>query len=223
MISGQHIAVTAEQFELVCKAYCADKFASHSGTGLVSVKTTTYGGYLYSVFGVGYQPWSEVDRPKAWAFRLEPESMYDGETTSVYHDEEAICTGQRKRGDLTGLIVLVKGQRMVCSKAVTFEKGLPDAAPISLEEAKACDKQGQVAGWRALFHKGEQPEWYAYEGHPVSVYGAEQGDKAITLFWRYRRQIQEMRLNKDVELCTLDHLCSVASTKPISFEQMSLF
>jgi len=41
----------------------------------------------------------EARKPYVDAYRLLPTSMYTGETTLAYHDEEAIRAGQRDRGE----------------------------------------------------------------------------------------------------------------------------
>jgi len=224
MRADTRIRVTAEEFDLVREAYCADRMAEHIGTKPFSAKSTLYGGYRYTVFGVMYRPWSVTEKPEAWAYRLVPESMYEGKTMMLHEYEQAVREGSCERGDQRGLIVKVKGQMMVCAEAVTFEQGLPAARPICLEEAKAFDKESQAYGWRAHFYKGQEPEWYSYSGHPVSVYWAEDGDRAATLFWRHGEQIVEMRLDDDIELSGLDALMPAAPPQPgVRAEQMALF
>lgn len=168
---SQEILLPAEIWEECRKAYSASRFIEKTQNDKpCSVATFEYQGYLYTVFGILHGSYGDPAWGRMYAYRLVPEKTFKGETTLVYHDEEAIKAGLRARGDHTGLIVLAKGARMVCENAVSFRRGLPTTRPISRQEAEQHEQQSQGMGWRAHFWKGVSPTWRSYQGHPVALY-----------------------------------------------------
>ncbi len=223
MKSEARVEVPAEHWETLREAYSAQLAAEHKGKGPISVKTTTFRGHRYTVFGIHYGPWGGRFKPTAFGYRLLPESMYNGETTLVYHDDEAIRTGRRERGDHTGLIVSVTGKRMVCAEAVAFEKGLPTTSPIALSEAQEVDERRRRWGWRALHYRSRTPEWFSFVGHPVARYQDDDGDTTAVLFWRYGDHIEELTLTEDAELSAPSDWVVAPPSKPVCREQFTLF
>lgn len=195
--------VPAETWQKIASAYSAHLAAEQKGNKPISVLTDEYGGYLYTVFGVTYGPWGIATKPSTDAYKLLPVSMYDGETTLAYHDRKAIESGTRKRGDMTGLIVSVKGELMVCAKHVRFLMDLPTTRPLSVSEAVTCDERQRKSGWRALRFNSKSPDWVSLRGHPVAVYRGhkvfDEDDKAV-LFWRRGGKIEELWIDDDVSL-----------------------
>lgn len=77
--------------------------------------------------------------------------IYEGATTLVYHDHEAINAGLRQRGDSTGLIVSVGGKLVVCAEWVDFLMEIPGTRALALAEAMVFDNNAsRSGGWRAL-------------------------------------------------------------------------
>ena len=202
------ILVPAEQWETMASAnscqIAADQQCACEGSGhkLVPVRTAEYGGYLYTAFATIYGPYGVARKPCVEAYRLLPRSMYSGETTSVYHDAEAIRSGLRDRGDHTGLIVSVRGNKMVCADKVRFLMDLPGTRPLSQTEAESYDERQRDYGWRAGWFKGALPEWFSLKGHPVARYRghATIGNNHASLFWMLGGAIQELSIADDVAL-----------------------
>lgn len=196
------IAVPAEAWETLSESYSAHLAVEQKGSKPVGVKATKYKGYLHTVFSVMFGSWGSLSRPTINAYRLLPESMYEGDTTPIYHDKDAIAAGRRERGDHTGLIVSVKGSRMVCAEPVEFVLGLPTTRPLTLAEAQEFDALQQAAGWRALFYKGAPTEWGFLDGHPVVRYlGGD--DSHATLFWKRGKTIEELSISDEIQLESL--------------------
>lgn len=168
-----------------------------------------------------YGPYGEARKPYIDAYRLLPTSVYVGETTLVYHDEEAIQAGLRERGEHTGLIVSVNGKWMVCAERVRFVLGLPGTRPLSQPEAKAYDERQRKSGWRALWFNGRRPEWFSLHGHPVAVYRehATLGKDMAVLFWKLDGEIHELSIDSDVSLSPPEELRTVPSDEG----QLALF
>lgn len=78
-------------------------------------------------------------KPCANAYKLLPVAMYDGEITLAYDDRHAIEKCSRNRSDMTGLVVSVKGELMVCAEPVQFIMGLPESRLLAVSEALAYD------------------------------------------------------------------------------------
>jgi len=196
------LLLPAERWQRIAQAYSAHLTAEHKGHKPIPVRTAEHGGFLYTVFGVLHGPYGESVKPYADAYRLIPESLYSGETTLVYHDEAAIQSGRRMRGDHTGLIVSVKGKLMVCERNVRFIMDLPATRPLPRAEAMVFDESARASGWRAIWFKGRRPEWFSLRGHPVAVYRehATLGTDHAVLYWKHEGQIQELSIADDVRL-----------------------
>ena len=203
-----HILVPAEQWETMASAnscqIAADQQCACEGSGHkpVPVRTAENGGYLYTAFATIYGPYGVARKPCVEAYRLLPRSMYSGETTTVYHDAEAIRSGFRERGDHTGLIVSVRGNKMVCADKVRFLMDLPGTRPLSQTEADSYDERQRDYGWRAGWFKGALPEWFSLKGHPVALYTGHStiGNNHAVLFWKLGGDIQEISIADDVDL-----------------------
>lgn len=192
--------IPAERWEMYAEAYSAHLAAEHKGKSPVPVRTIEHGGFLYTAFAVIYGCLGGSRGPTVEGWRLLPPDLYRGETTMKYHDEEAIESGRRERGDKTGIIVSVRGQHMVCAERVDFCMTLPGTKPISLDEAKTANERSSQYGWRALTYKGAKVEWFTFHGHPVVRYERDDGGRASTLFWRKGNTIHEQWLDDEVQL-----------------------
>jgi hypothetical protein len=196
------IQLPAELWQAVAAANSCHLAAEHKGSKPLPVRTAEYGGLLYTAFATMWGPYGEASKPYIDAYRLIPTSVYAGETTLVYHDEEAIQAGIRERGDHTGLMVSVNGRSMVCAERVRFVLGLPGTRPLSLADAEDYDERRRRSGWRALWFNGKEPEWFSLRGHPVAVYrdhSTLHKDHAV-LFWGAEGEIHELSIDDDVIL-----------------------
>jgi hypothetical protein len=198
------IQIPAERWEAMAAANSCHLAAEHKGKGNkpLPVRTAEYEGFLYTAFRTVWGAYGGNMRPHVDAYRLLPASLYTGETTLVYHDEEAIQAGLRERGDHTGLIVSANGKPMVCAERVRFILDLPGTRPLSLAEAKDYDERQRRSGWRALWFGSKEPEWFSLRGHPVAVYrdhSTLHEDHAV-LLWKAKGEIHELSIDDDVVL-----------------------
>jgi len=217
--------IPAEQWEAMAAANSCHLAAEHKGKGNkpLPVRTVEYGGFLYTAFSAMYGPYGEARKPYVDAYRLLPKLLYAGETTLVYHDEEAIQAGLRERGEHTGLIVSVNGKWMVCAGRVRFVLGLPGTCPLSLADAKDYDERQRRSGWRALWFGGREPEWFSLHGHPVAVYREHDtlGDDHAVLVWKHNGEIRELSIDDDVILSPPEELQTRSGAAPEG--QLALF
>lgn len=212
-------ALPAECWQRFARANSCQNAAEHKGSGPVRVKTAEYQGFLWTAFAGMYGPLGRRIAPYVDAWRLLPERLYTRQTTT-YHDEAAIRRGERERGDHTGLIVLVNGERMVCSERVHFEMDLPTTRPIALAEAIAFDEQQRRGSWRALTFEDAEITWFSLSGHPVAEYRDERCCHAA-LFWRGERgRIEDLSITlEDFELRpALDATAEARGGAPTQFE-----
>lgn len=193
------LLVSAETWEGLTQSYSCDLASETKDGKIVGVRAVEYEGFRYTSFGTMHGPYGLTRKPTIWAYRLLPLRMYEGQTYEIYHDEKAIAAGTRERGDHTGLIVSLKGVKMVCAEKVDFIKGLPAARPISLEEAKVCNAKNGNCGWRSLIHTEPTIEWFSLGGHPVVHYQSERRISR-SLFYRAGKRIEEMSIDSDVPL-----------------------
>ncbi len=218
------IRVQAERWEALAAANSCHLAIGHKGNKPVPVRVAEYGGFLYTVFATITGPYGGAVPPHVEAYRLVPPSLYAGETTLVYHDEKAIQSGRRKRGDKTGLIVAVNGKTMVCAQVVRFVLDLPGTRPLPLAEAKDYDARHRRSGWRALWFAGKEPKWFSLRGHPVAVYCDHKtlGNDHAVLLWKSNGQIRELPIAKDVILSPLEELTAYPGV-PTPGAQLALF
>ncbi len=218
----KRIQIPAEQWESFSEAYSSDTAAEHKGNKPIPVKTFEYGGFRYTVFGTIYQAFSLEKSSTMKAYKLIPMTMYQGETTLVYHDSDAIRQGLRHRGDMTGLIVSYQGNLMVCAEQVFFEKGLPTMRPLSVAEARAYNEK-QTGGWRFLNHSESKQKWFTFHGHPVVLYQFDREWKNVAiLFWRKGAAIQEMTVAEDIGLVEVNgSMLAMPVMNPVKAHQPS--
>jgi hypothetical protein len=222
MSSPAIIRLPAEQWHPMAASNSCQLAAEHRGKSPVPVQAVQYRGASYVVFSVMWGIYGSVPEPQMSAWRLWPLSLYEGSTTTVYHDEEAIRAGLRERGDLTGLIVAVNGRQMVCAQEVRFILGLPTTRPMGLSEAEDYDAQCRSSGWRALWFRGKEPKWYSLHGHPVAVYRGHEtlGTDHAVLLWRSDGDVHEISIHHSVRL---EPACPSDAGKPALVGQMALF
>ncbi len=124
------IHINAQLWERYYRKLAVMQLASQKGSKPVSVNTFEHEGFLFVGWGATFPGVQNKEPQRLSAYRLIPESMYEGETTTVYHDEQAISAGTRKRGCLDGLVVIALKQRLVCAEQVEFHThNNPVAAP----------------------------------------------------------------------------------------------
>ena len=158
------------------------------------------GGYQHLVGGVTYGSWGATIRPTIDAWRLVPENMFDGPVYIRPHDERAIEQGLRERGDLTGLLVRVHHDRMVCQDRSLVGMELPKHV-LSMPIAKEWNRSHGRTGWRAFDCTKDRPRWASLDGHPVVVYQGKNGREARALIWRTPGgRIEDLLLADDVDL-----------------------
>lgn len=209
--------------EFSCRV-AASHLAGQSGSQIVSVPAIEYQGYLYLVTSALYTVAGDDRWPVVSTYRLVPIEFYQGDTTTIWHDEPAISRGERARGDHKGLIVSVKGTRMVCAEAVQFRAGLPNCRVMSRHEAQAHDASNRNLGWRVFVTQRVEPDWTTLCGHPVAVYYRPDGDDPYcVLYWKNNCRVMEMTIKHS--LLEADHsalaLFEASSTQ--DQEQMALF
>ncbi len=196
------LTVPAERWNELAAVNSCQLAVEHQGKGAISVRAIEHDGFMITAFATLYGPYGESRKSYVDAYRLLPAEMYEGETTLVYHDEEAIQAGRRGRGDHTGLMVSIKGKLMVCAQKLRIFMGLPGTRPLSLAEASAHDEHERSMGWRALWFESRTPEWFSLSGHPVAVYRHHKtlGEDHAVLIWKSRGAIHEMSIDDDVPL-----------------------
>lgn len=96
------------------------KLAEQKGSQPVIVPTFEHEGFLYLGCGAMFPGTQSKEPKRIYAYRLIPESMYEGEVTTIYYDPEAIAAGTRRRGCLIGLAVTTLKQRLVCVEKAEF-------------------------------------------------------------------------------------------------------
>lgn len=196
------IVVPAEKWNPIAATNNCGRVVEQKGDKPVSVRAVRHAGNVYAIFGAAHGGYGKEFKSSADGYRLLPEALYVGETTPVYHDEEAIKSGRRERGNLTGLIVVVDRQRMVCASKASFVMDIPTTRPMSQAEAMEFDVQERESGWRSHWYSGKTPEWFSFRGHPVAVYRGHStlDTNSATLFWKHAGRIHELRIDADVEL-----------------------
>ncbi|RSE57574.1 hypothetical protein EGT81_19240 [Alcaligenes faecalis] len=131
----REIHINAQTWQRYYRKMALMKLSSQQGSNPVSVPTFEHDGYLF-LANAGLFPGNQSNEPKQlFAYRLIPDSIYEGQTTTVYHDPEAIKSGTRLRGCLKGLVVLVHNERMVCAQQVKF------VTPNHSTSAKAVEEE----------------------------------------------------------------------------------
>lgn len=157
------------------------------------VKVFWHGGAQYTGLGGVSGPWGYSSKDEMHAARLVPEDWYEGPTTLVYHDEDAIQRGLRARGDHKGLVVSVRGRRMVIARSVGFVKELPSTVPLSANEVRDYTKNHEGEGWPS--QGALRGDWVCLEGHPVLV--EKDGRPFGTLYYLAGGRLHEMRIRLD--------------------------
>lgn len=208
----KQVQIAAEQWEVYAESNSCMNASEQKDNKPVSVKTFEYGGFIHTSFATMYGAYGIERKPVINAYKLLPVAMYEGETTLVYHDHEAISAGLRQRGDSTGLIVSVGGALVVCVERVNFLKGIPGTRPLSLSEAKAFNERAGASGWRALRYSGASTKWFSLQGHPVVLYESWQKENCAVLFWRAAGGIREMSISEEIDLSPKDESFSAPET-----------
>lgn len=222
------IRLPAEQWGRLSEVNSCQLAAEHRGKPPVPVRVAEYRGCLYTVFSVLWGSYGADPEPRVDAWRLLPLPLYEGKTTTAYHDEEAIREGRRQRGDHTGLIVSVGGKPMVCAQRVWFYVDPPTTRPMTLAEAEDYDAQSRSSGWRSLWFRGKQPEWYSLRGHPVAVYRGHVTlgtDHAVLLWKKADGDVRELSIHRSVALEPVSRLPErqACGGNPVLAGQLALF
>lgn len=165
----------------------------------VTVKTAYYCGSLYTSFSTLYAGYGRTNPSAITAYRLIPVSLYRGVTYELHHDEKAIVSGERERGNHLGVIVSARGKRWVCAERVAFEMGLPTTPPLTLAEAEAwIDKC--FRRWTGVDYPIEEGTWASLKGHPVRCYSDRYSERRDLLYRSDNGEITQLRLGKSLEL-----------------------
>ena len=178
----------------------------------VTVKTAYYCGSLYTSFSTLYAGYGRSNPSCITAYRLVPVSLYRGVTYEVNHDEQAIASGERERGNHLGVIVSARGKRWVCAERVSFEMGLPTTYPLTLAEAEAwIDRSFHRLIDR---HPIEEGTWASLKGHPVRCYSNRYGDRRELLYRSDNGEITQLILGKSLELGSEAELVPESTLSP---------
>lgn len=206
------ISLPAEKWEEYAQACSAQILIETKKGTPAPVRAVQHGGHLYTVLSVRYGPYGDARCGIVHAWKLLPVEIYQGETTWVYHDEAAIRAGLRKRGDHAGLIVSVNGKLMVCAEKAVFHRDLPTTKPLSLAEAMNYDERQRRSGWRALWFRRKEPEWFSLRGHPVAVYRGHKslGDDFAVLLWNGSGQIHDLPIAVGVKLSPAESAAAIS-------------
>lgn len=139
-----------------------------------------------------------------------------------YHDEDEIREGRRDRGDMTGVILSVRGKHMVCAERATFAMALPTSKPLDLSVAQKANA-AHTNGWRVLLYGDATLSWHSLNGHPVVRYTKLDESSLSVLFWAKGKQIEEMTIHGSVRLdpCIQDQPKPVVKVKKAE-EQLCL-
>lgn len=191
----KEIHVPAEAWWSYAELNNCARLAGQKSAEIVSVQAFEFGGYLHMPYGCMYGPHTAKRPLTLETYRLLPEDLLEG-TTTVYHDSEAIASGRRERGDLSGLIVSIDRARMTCAFKVAFNMDLP-SQHLSLQQAKAAEMKFRNYGWRSFFYKGVKPTWLFLDKHPVARYikDDDPDSEKHVLFWRHEREIKELTVD----------------------------
>jgi len=182
------ITLPAETWMEMTEAYSAQMAAEFRGPPPEPVRARPYREGLYTVFSVACGSWDGQCWGRIEAWRLVPESLWDGETIPSYRDAG---------WDKTGLKVRFRKKIWICAELVNFLAGLPKRS-MSLEEAQAYDA-GCEYGWRRLWYRSPEITWHSLAGHPVVRY--QEGDKRDSvLLWKYRGKTEEIRIADHIKL-----------------------
>lgn len=102
-----------------------------------------------------------------------------------------------------------------------FILDLPETRPLSLAEAAACDESLRKSGWRSLWYRGQEPEWFSLRGHPVVVYRGHEtlGDDMAVLLWKHEGAVHELAIDGDVPLDEAEE----TAPPPAGCVQLALF
>jgi hypothetical protein len=193
MPEAKSISIPSQVWAEAADAYCGDRLSETAVGDVVTVKEFTHGGFLYAVFATKTGGWSGDYVVYAW--QLHPLQAYSGRTTG------AICASEwdrlRARGDKTGMIVKVRGKKMVCAKPVNFVRSLPTVTPLSIEEAMTFELSLRKSGWRSYSFRDATSIWSSLAGHPVCTYARTDANPEVNiLFWKGSGPIQEHMLQR---------------------------
>jgi hypothetical protein len=190
MKAVERIHLAAEVWESLTHINSCSLAVEQKPGALISVHSGVVQGKRYTAFGTIYcGTHSVID-----AWEMQPESLFQGEKTNIYHDEQAIAEGRRDRGDMRGLRVKHKGSVYVLSNRVDLVKDLPSpAATLSMNETVEHEKQVSSQGWRR-FSGCQNPDFSVRDGRVFVNYKTNE-DKAIHIVaFRSGKTIKEDRV-----------------------------
>lgn len=227
MPEAKRVPIPAQEWAVAADAYCGDRLSEMDVGDVLTVKEFTHAGYIYAVFATMTGGWSGESLVYAW--QLLPLQVYSGQTTGV------ICSSEwdrsRARGDMTGMIVKVRGRKMVCAKPVHFVRTLPTVRPLAMAEAMRFEFSLRKSGWRSSHFREAVATWACLAGHPVCSYGATGMHREMSiLFWKANGTFQEHMLPRSELLSLQSGVENLGSSEvkfvspPVShFSQASLF
>lgn len=209
-------------------AFCDQAYASYKkgDNKRISVKAVILDGKRYTASGCLY---GSLETSHFWAWELVPDNLYEGPKelkTMIYHDEQAIESGKRDRGDLTGLMVSHKKREYTIARGAIVKPILPSLeSALSLQEAQEYFNQVESNYLRCQGHMDNN--WIELHGHAIRTFrnGDEQG---CWLYYRNRKDIDSVRV-KDLEALkgkpdSQQNTAAVSGLRQsVKAEQMSLF
>ncbi|MGK0674598.1 MAG: TraE/TraK family type IV conjugative transfer system protein [Halothiobacillaceae bacterium] len=114
------------------------------------------------------------------------------------------------------------------AQRVWFYVDPPTTRPMTLAEAEDYDAQSRSSGWRSLWFRGKQPEWYSLRGHPVAVYRGHVTlgtDHAVLLWKKADGDVRELSIHRSVALEPVSRLPErqACAGNPVLAGQLALF
>jgi hypothetical protein len=200
---------------------CSNAPRSEDGKA-ASVRATNVQGHLVTTSAIY---WGGLGRSLTISWKLMPLSLWVGAATRLLHDEDAIKSGERERGDLIGGIVSVNGTEFVLAERVTVQTSLPEAASV-LPFAQAKDyfeaSNLETAGRSDAFLR-----WESIGNMPVVVERDrfnEDVEHGTVYVWN-GKQVEAMFVHDLVELRSLVQASPMTPLPSVARrgEQMALF
>jgi len=217
------IELTPAKWRSMTGINSASRVSEQKGDALIKVSAKELQGHLYTAFCTLYGSIGRNSTSTIYAYRLALLDLYQGETTRLYHDEDAVNEGRRKRGDHQGLIIKYKNKEYAMAQRVDLVMVLPDAVGVCMEELKAIEEEKREAGWRSHLYRDGNYEWKSYQGHPVLEYSTDDGRITRVLYCQEDGELEEVTLDDDLKLEPSAQALIVERVPSMTEGQMALF
>jgi hypothetical protein len=206
-VNTERIHLPAEVWESLTHINSCSLAVEQKPGTLISVHAEDVRGKRYTAFGTMYRGTNSVI--SAW--EMLPESLYPGETTDIYHDEQAIAEGRRDRGDMRGLRVKHKGTVYVLASRADLVKDLPSpSVTLTMAEAEAHERNSSSTGWRSS-SQCTNPVFEFRSGRVFANYQNGDGEIVHVIAFRVGKKIVEDRVADDVYALLLESKAPLAS------------